>query len=161
MSRVYGPLSAEQKAKMSAALKGRPKPPRSPEHCAKLSAAAMKRNQWGKVRPGISKKLTRHGHAARGKQSPTYRTWTDMWRRCTNPKCDNWPRYGGRGIAVEDPRWKDFENFLADMGEKPAGLTLDRIDNERGYCRENCRWATPSQQRANQTGPGVRGRRAA
>jgi hypothetical protein len=60
-----------------------------------------------------------------------------------------WPHYGGRGIAVEDPRWLQFENFLADMGEPPPGLTLDRRDNERGYCKENCRWATRIEQRNN------------
>jgi hypothetical protein len=60
-----------------------------------------------------------------------------------------WSYYGGRGITVEDPRWFKFENFLADMGEPPPGLSLDRIDNERGYRKDNCHWVTRSEQMRN------------
>ena len=57
--------------------------------------------------------------------------------------------YYYRGITVEDPRWHEYPNFLADMGERPEGLTLDRIDNDRGYCKDNCRWATRKEQQNN------------
>lgn len=69
-----------------------------------------------------------------------------MLARCAN---SGNTYYGGRGIGV-CKRWLKFENFLADMGDRPSGKSLDRIDNERGYEPGNCRWATAKQQRANQ-----------
>ena len=90
----------------------------------------------------------KHAHCPGGTESPTYRSWRDMRARCEKPKLANWKDYGGRGIKVCD-RWQSFENFLADMGERPAGLTLDRKDNEGHYCKENCRWATRKEQMRN------------
>ena len=80
--------------------------------------------------------------------SRTYWSFKDMHRRCNDPTRPEYYRYGGRGIAVCE-RWMKYENFLADMGEKPDGLSLDRIDNDKGYSKENCRWATQTQQCRN------------
>lgn len=80
----------------------------------------------------------------------TYHSWQAMIQRVTNRSHQAWVRYGGRGITICD-RWRcSFENFYADMGERPDGLSLDRVDNELGYFKDNCRWATPSEQALNQ-----------
>lgn len=74
-----------------------------------------------------------------------------MRSRCNNPNFGpGWVYYGGKGITV-CKRWDSFENFLEDMGERPAGMTLDRKSNSRGYYKANCRWATWTQQRRNRT----------
>jgi hypothetical protein len=80
----------------------------------------------------------------------TYRSWVTMWQRCTNPNDPRADRYLGRGIEVCE-RWQSFENFLADMGERPPGTTIDRFpDNNGNYEPGNCRWATPAAQTRNQ-----------
>lgn len=89
---------------------------------------------------------TSHGHSRPA--SPTYRTWSSMIQRTTNPNNPRYADYGGRGITVCDA-WRKFEGFLADMGERPKGRTLDRIDNDRGYESGNCRWSTPKEQQNN------------
>ena len=91
---------------------------------------------------------TIHGHARRLKPSPTYRSWQNMIDRCYRNTNIMFYRYGGRGIKV-CRRWKNFKNFLKDMGEKPFNLSLDRIDNDKNYTPENCRWATIKQQSRN------------
>jgi hypothetical protein len=87
-----------------------------------------------------------HGHARHGptgKASPTYQSWQSMLTRCRRRQ-----DYRKSGIRV-CVRWRSFENFLTDMGERPAGTTLDRKDNAKGYQPDNCRWATPRDQARN------------
>lgn len=79
---------------------------------------------------------------------PVFGVWKNMLQRCTNPNSPAYKNYGGRGISV-CKRWTKFENFYADMGEIPPGMTLDRRDNSKGYSPRNCRWATYSQQAKN------------
>lgn len=89
-----------------------------------------------------------HAHARAGLVTPTYRTWCGMLQRCSNPSNPRWKDYGGRGITVCE-RWLKFDNFLEDMGEKPSGLSIDRKNNNKGYFKSNCRWATQSDQMNN------------
>jgi hypothetical protein len=100
------------------------------------------------TRAKMSLAHTRHGHHSRDHRSPTYVSWAAMVQRCTDPNHARYPRYGGRGIGI-NPSWRSFENFLADMGERPQGKTLDRINNDGDYGADNCRWATPSEQAQN------------
>ena len=93
---------------------------------------------------------TKHQHTSRSHTpSPTYSSWIKAKQRCNNPNVPNWVDYGGRGIKVCD-RWLDsFENFLADMGERPDGTTIDRINNDGNYEPGNCKWSTPKEQSNN------------
>jgi|ERR1017187_1850017 hypothetical protein len=95
--------------------------------------------------------MPRLSHGATRVVTPEYRVWGSMMQRCTNPKRENYQRYGGKGIAVCD-RWRTFANFLADMGPRPAGTTLDRYpDHDGPYAPGNCRWATREQQDNNKS----------
>lgn len=89
----------------------------------------------------------KHGHKRKGAQSPTYCSWLGMANRCS-PTSSQRADYFERGIRICD-RWRNFENFLADMGERPFETTLDRVDNDRGYEPGNCRWATKTVQSTN------------
>jgi hypothetical protein len=89
-----------------------------------------------------------HGHTSGGRFSPTYITWVAMMGRCRNPNHVKYPKYGGAGIEV-CARWLDFDGFLADMGERPEGKTIDRLERTGNYELLNCRWATPLEQTHN------------
>jgi hypothetical protein len=91
-----------------------------------------------------------HGHTAGRKLSPTFISWLAMRNRCYNETNERYPTYGAVGVVVCDQWLNSFEAFLADMGERPCGKTIDRYPNRDGnYEPDNCRWATPSQQAAN------------
>jgi len=99
------------------------------------------------ARDNSGKYKEKHGYYG----TPTYSSWTSMKSRCVNKKMSNYKYYGGKNIRVCD-RWGTFENFLADMGERPLGMTLDRINSSLGYTPENCRWADIRTQNRNRDG---------
>jgi hypothetical protein len=107
-----------------------------------------------KLRQGHTKScgcLKAKGNPTHGKsRTPTHNSWLAMKQRCGYAAGETFARYGAQGITVCDRWLHSFENFLADMGERPRGMTLDRIDNAKGYEPGNCRWATHRQQRMNQ-----------
>jgi len=86
-----------------------------------------------------------------------YHCWAQMKQRCLNPRNASYPDYGGRGIGIYED-WLSFENFFADMLDPPDGLSINRVDNDRGYEPGNCQWATPTEQVANRR-PSRRSRR--
>ena len=90
----------------------------------------------------------KHGNRRRGTTSPTYISWQAMTQRCSDPAHDGFAGYGGAGVTVCE-RWRSFESFLADMGERPPGTTIDRIEGALGYRPGNCRWATGIEQANN------------
>lgn len=94
---------------------------------------------------------SKHGYSAAKEHrlTKTYRVWRNAINRCHNTDAQAYDNYGARGIAV-CKRWRaSFENFLSDMGERPEGMSLDRIDNDKGYSKKNCRWATIVEQNQN------------
>lgn len=95
----------------------------------------------------MPKKRQYHGKSG----TRTYYSWHAMLQRATDPKSKDYHRYGAVGIGLDEAWWVEFSEFLKDMGEAPEGLTLDRIDNTKGYSATNCRWATPSQQQDNRS----------
>ncbi len=94
-----------------------------------------------------SARRSTHGKSA---GDPTYRVWTGMKKRCENPNSHGYARYGGRGIAV-CTRWEDFALFLEDMGPKPEGCSIERLDVDKGYAPDNCRWIPCAEQARNKS----------
>lgn len=90
------------------------------------------------------KAKTTHGAS----KTATYRTWRSIINRCENPNTQSFHLYGGRGIKI-CARWRSFSNFLLDMGEKPIGMSIDRIDNDGDYEPSNCKWSTNKEQSSN------------
>lgn len=96
-----------------------------------------------RIKKGMPRKT--HGMS----KTPTYKVWESLLSRCYNPNNSRYHRYGGRGIGVCDEWRHSFETFLIDMGKSPDGMQLDRMDNDQGYSKSNCRWATRTEQQNN------------
>ena len=96
----------------------------------------------------LNKRNFIHGNSRRKIRTLEYNSWQGMKNRCLNIKASDFKYYGGRGIMIHE-RWMVFENFLSDMGKRPEGLTLDRIDNDGHYEPSNCKWSTYKEQANN------------
>ena len=95
---------------------------------------------------GPGRKVKNHGQSG----TPEYASWMMMWTRCTNPKTERWQHYGGKGVKV-CKRWESFVSFREDMGPRPPGTSIDRIDVNGDYEPTNCRWADANSQAQNST----------
>lgn len=120
----------------------------------KTVLAASLLNKTSKSCGCLTIKLAKISNTKHGlRQSKIYPIWGAMIQRCCNPKNPNYKHYGGRGIKVCN-QWKKFENFFNDVGHKPEGKTLERINNNKGYNKRNCKWATWKEQANNKRRPG-------
>jgi hypothetical protein len=107
-----------------------------------MSNKGLKFSEQAKLNMSLGHKGHKLGH------SSIYKSWWGMRNRCLNVNSIDYKNYGGRGITVCE-RWLKFENFFEDMSPKPVGLTLERINNDKGYSMENCKWATRTEQSRN------------
>lgn len=116
-----------------------------------MSGNALKRNKYKSCGcqnspEHVGARMRKHGK----RNSPEYHSWNSMIRRCTHPQRDHYSYYGGRGIKVCDRWLTSIDNFIADMGPRPArGMSIERNDPDGDYEPKNCRWATAKEQRAN------------
>ena len=117
--------------------------------CGKTDHVVLRSTLYHPNRNTRSCGCIRKTHGKSG--SDTYSVWDHMKQRCLNPNNSRYHQYGGRGIGICE-RWMSYENFLEDMGERPSKeFSIDRIDNDKGYSPDNCRWATATQQMRNQS----------
>lgn len=119
------------------------------EFVARTSASRAARGKYCSKSCSVTIESRRHGHVEGGQSSRTYNSWTNMKARCGNPNAPNYVRYGGRGIRVCSDWAGSFQNFLRDMGARPEGCTLDRIDPNGDYEPGNCRWLPKAKQQQN------------
>lgn len=119
--------------------------------CGRVAAVRLS-NLFSRSRPTMScgclleEKIRAHGMT----RTRTYNSWSSMYNRCVNTRCRSYKKYGAVGLTLCE-KWETFEGFLEDMGLRPPGCSIDRVDNTKGYFKENCRWATPREQSANRT----------
>jgi len=116
----------------------------------KVQSCGCLSRELSSIREAGNQHNLKHGNSRQGnRRSAAYRSWSSMIHRCTNPNAHAYERYGGLGIKVCE-RWLDFRNFLADMGSRPQGKSIDRFPNPYGnYEPGNCRWATRREQSTN------------
>jgi len=122
--------------------------------CGKNHSVASQKLRTGEVSSCGCKKgemLAAHKTTHGGSNTREFRIWSRMKTRCSNPKHNRYHRYGGRGIRVCDRWLESFENFLADMGPCPDGMSIERKNNDLDYCKDNCIWATPTEQALNRS----------